>query len=300
VDATITVGENPEDVAIDPAGTFAYVTNFAELSWGTVSRINLATNTVDAIPMFDDQLAGVAIDPAGTFAYILGSHLGMVYKIRLSNGTAVVDFLEVGGYPDDVAINPAGTFAYVTDANRFLVSRINLSTYTLDAIIPIVGLPSDVAINPAGTFAYVTSYPGKGPGWVSKINLATNAVDATITVGENPEDVAINPAGTFAYVTNYGSDESSSTVSKVSISSAAPMLALQGSVSPKTLAAFANLTVPNGATISLRVAISSVKFCKVSGSTLIAVKSGACIVTVTVKPKIGKSKSKTVMIMVTK
>lgn len=60
------------------------------------------------------------------------------------------------------------------------------------------------------------------------------------------------------------------------------------------------LIVPKGATISLRVAPTSTKYCKVSGTILKGVKPGSCKVTVTVKPKTGKSASKTVALVVTK
>ncbi|MET1193979.1 YncE family protein, partial [Bacillus licheniformis] len=45
VPTTISVGDNPSEIAITPDGAFAYVTN--EFS-GTVSVINTATNTVAA------------------------------------------------------------------------------------------------------------------------------------------------------------------------------------------------------------------------------------------------------------
>ena len=131
---------------------------------------------------------------------------------------------------------------------------------------------------------------------MSRINLATNTVDITIKVGDSPNDVATNPTGTFAYVTN----SADGTVSRISLTPAAPVLSITRSVSAKTLAAYADLTVPQGATISLRVAPSSTRYCKVSGTTLKGVKVGSCKVTVTVKPKTGKSESKTVTLIVTK
>lgn len=121
-------------------------------------------------------------------------------------------------------------------------------------------------------------------------------MDATITVGGNPGGVAINTAGTFAYVTNNGSDK----VSRIRLTTATPVLTTTRSVSAKILAAYANLTVAQGATISLRVAPSSTRYCKVSGTTLKGVKVGSCKVTVNVKPKTGKSVSKTVTLIVTK
>ena len=172
------------------------------------------------------------------------------------------------------------------------MSRINVATNTVDATITVGDRPEGVAISPAGTFAYVAN---NAAGTVSRINLATNTVDATITVGVSPLGVAINPAGTFAYVTNKGSG----TVSKISLPSTVPVVTTTKSVAAKILAAYAKLTVSQGATISLRVASSSTKYCKVSGTILKGVKAGPCKVAVTVKPKTGKSVSKTVTLIVT-
>ncbi len=198
-------------VAIDPAGTFAYVTNPVSNedagAAGTISRINLATNTVGATITVGLSPKSVAINPAGTFAYVVNDEPGMVpaeagtvSRINLASN-AVDATIKVGFGSDGVAINPAGTFAYVANADSGTVSRINLATNVVDATIKVGKGAVGVAINPTGTFAYITITTGESPGMVSRINLATNAVDGTtIKVGQNPKAIAINPAGTFAYV----------------------------------------------------------------------------------------------------
>jgi len=59
----IPVGDRPYGVAVNPAGTRAYVTN---LDGRTVSVINTATNTVigNPIPVGDNPL-GIAFSPLG-------------------------------------------------------------------------------------------------------------------------------------------------------------------------------------------------------------------------------------------
>jgi YVTN family beta-propeller protein len=260
--ATIEVVYNPEDVAINPAGTFAYTAHsFFGTIPGALYKIDLATDTVVATIEIgkDSILRHLAIDPAGTFAYITHSlysansvYSDAVLKIDLATDT-VVATIEVGKgwWPDAVAINPAGTFAYITNLTRNAVF---------------------------------------------KIDLATDKVVATIVVGRYSwlEDVAINPAGTFAYITNSNENK----VHKIRLVSAVPVFTATMSVSAKTVAIYAKLTVPAGAAISLRVAPLSAQFCKVSGTTLKFLKAGACNVTVTVRPKIGKSNSKTVTLTV--
>ena len=191
--SSITVGKWPLGVTINPAGTFAYVTN---VSSNTVSKINLATDTVAATITVGTNPRGVTINPAGTFAYVANHGSNTVSKINLANDTvaATITGFEYG--PWGVAINPAGTFAFVTNQNRATVSKINMSTDTIVATITVGDGPTSVAINSAGTFAYVSSMTD---GNISKINLTTNAV-TTIAAGQQTYGVVINPAGTFAYV----------------------------------------------------------------------------------------------------
>ena len=58
VTATVTVGTSPIGVAINPAGTYAYVTNEGD---NTVSVINTSTNTVTATVTVGSHPTGIAI-----------------------------------------------------------------------------------------------------------------------------------------------------------------------------------------------------------------------------------------------
>ena len=212
------VNDSPLDVAINPAGTFAYVTNF----YGTVSKISLATNTVDATIQaavvadyrYRDRPYSLAINPAGTFAYVTihsnnGEQNGSVSKISLATDT-VVARVTVGVSPTRVAIDSEGTFAYVTNAGSSTVSKIDLATDTVVTTITVGVAPYGIAIDLAGTFAYVADSEA-----VSKIDLSTDTVVASITKPrpDNSYDLTINPSGTFAYLTN----QSNSTVSRINL-----------------------------------------------------------------------------------
>ena len=205
VATTITVGYDAFGVAINPAGTFAYVANSGSAS---VSKINLATDTVATTITVGTSPGGVAINPAGTFAYVT-QYGGTVSKINLATDT-VVATISVGSGSGSVAINPAGTLAYVVNENANTVSKINLATDTVVATISVGSGPRGVAINPAGTFAYVTN-PGSNT--VSKINLANDTVASTFAAGLNPWRLAINSAGTYAYVV----DNNGNTLSKINL-----------------------------------------------------------------------------------
>jgi YVTN family beta-propeller protein len=223
VATTIGVVDYPNSVAINPAGTFAYVTGGS----GVVSKIDLATDTVVATITGGDAI-GLAINPVGTFAYVANTWAGTVSKIDLATDSVVATIAVANPY--SVAINPAGTFAYVTnpDISSGGVSKINLATDTVVATITAGSQPTGLAIDSEGTFAYVAN---SNSGSVSKINLATDTVVATITVGSEPNFLAINPAGSFAYVVN-----SIGTVSKINLATDTVVTTISVGVSAKGIA----------------------------------------------------------------
>lgn len=183
-------GPFPYAVAVNPAGTFAYVANYGSSSISAY-RINAAT---------------------GALTPVVGSpfHAGLL--------------------PDSFAVSPAGTFAYVTNYNDGNVAayRINATTGALTSVSGspfAANAPTSVTVNPASTFAYVandfqysTTYYDCGSAGVSgvcssinvyKINAVTGALTALpgrpVSAGVQPSGVTVSSAGRFVYVANYGS-----------------------------------------------------------------------------------------------
>lgn len=79
-----------------------------------------------------------------------------------------------------------------------------------------------------------------------------------------------------------------------------PTMTSSTSASAKSIAISAKLTVKAGSTVSIKIWPSSVKKCKVKGSTVRGLSTGTCKLTVSVKPKKGRTVSKTVSIKVLK
>ena len=73
VSTTVGVGSRPSGVAVNPAGTRAYVTNYYGNS---VSVIDTATNLVTATVAVGSGPVGVAVNPAGTRAYVTNNNGG--------------------------------------------------------------------------------------------------------------------------------------------------------------------------------------------------------------------------------
>ena len=274
--STITVGSGPEGVAINPAGTYAYVANKGS---NTVSKINLTNDTVVATIPAGSGPCDVAINPAGTYAYVTNSGSNTVSKINLSDNS-IVATITVGAQPRYIAINPAGTYAYVTNSGSNTVSKINLSTDTVTATISVGLWPQVGGIDPAGTFAYVANYTSRT---VSKIDTTSDVVTATISVGAGPCDVAINPAGTFAYVVN----AASGTVSKITLTATGPQsisfVGIGKSVIPASLnqllgAKTIELTAVASSTLAVTFTSATATACTVTGSTVTMLATGDCTI----------------------
>lgn len=76
-------------------------------------------------------------------------------------------------------------------------------------------------------------------------------------------------------------------------------LRVSKTVSGRIVAGYASLSIPSGATVSMKVTSGSTKVCRVVGSSLKGLRSGGCRVTVSVRPRNGTAKSKTVTISIT-
>ena len=79
-----------------------------------------------------------------------------------------------------------------------------------------------------------------------------------------------------------------------------PKLTMKKSATAKSIAKFAKLTVASTSKVSLKVVSGYAKYCKVTGATLKGLKAGSCKVKVTVTPKKGRAKFKTVTLKVAK
>ena len=208
VTATIPVGSDPTEVAVDPALGTVYVTNFAD---DTVSVIDAATNTVTATIPVGSEPWGVAVDPALGAVYVANYADDTVSVIDVATNT-VTATVPVGSAPLGVAVDPALGAVYVANEYSATVSVISAATNTVTATVPVGSAhsqPLGVAVDSSAGAIYVTNFADDT---VSVIDAATNTVTATIPVGREPWGVAVNPALGVVYVAS----EEDDTVSVIS------------------------------------------------------------------------------------
>jgi YVTN family beta-propeller protein len=226
-------GVNPQSIAVNPTGKFAYVANNGcpDAFAGSVSMYTIDATTgalasigppVDSL---DEGARSVTVDPTGKFAYVAnwgeGDTAGSVSMYTIDATTGALTF--TGGIsgacpglcaPWSAVVDPSGKFAYVADEGGFSPTgvsmfTINATTGALTSIGTIVpaGRATAVAVDPTGKFAYVTNSDSNNVSMYT-INGTTGALTSigAIAAGTNPVFVAVDPTGKFAYVTNSGSN----------------------------------------------------------------------------------------------
>src|SRR5580704_6673009 len=165
----IAAGAGPDSVAVDPAGKFAYVTNFnsSDVSMYTINATTGALASIGSIAT-DPGPVSLAVDPAGEFAYVANwtgnQTVGSVsmYTINSTTGALTsIGTIPAGTSPLSVVVDPSGRFAYVanSDSNDVSMYTINATTGALTSIgtIATQQYPTSIAIHPSGKFAYVTN-----------------------------------------------------------------------------------------------------------------------------------------------
>ena len=255
---TITTGAvDPQSIAVDPAGKFAYVASEGCDFDGYVSMytINPTTGALASIgpplPSNDEFTDSVTVDPFGKFAYVASSgdvwdiDFGSVltYTINPTTGALTSTTGGINGTPEffnSVTLDPSGKFAYAADGGAFPAGSFggssSVSMYTINntsGALTSIGMiaagtgPDSLAVDPAGKFAYVTNF-GSNDVSMYTIDATTGGLtpSGTIATGLSPTSIVIHPSGKFAYVTNSGSNS----VSMYSIDSATGTLTLIGTI----------------------------------------------------------------------
>lgn len=262
--ATIDVGEAPDGVVFNPAGTRAYVANQLD---NTVSVINTATNTVIDTINVGNMPRGVAVHPFSNRLYVTNLLDDSVTVINTSTN-AVITTVAIDGFAERVAVSGGGTRVYVIGGGD--LSVISTATNTVTKTIPVNGAGYGLAVNPQGGSVFVATqidwvdkvnvvtnvvthvdtdagwltgivfnplgtrvyYASRDDGTLTVRNASTDAVIATINVGEDPRGVAMSPDGTRVYVVNKEDD----TVSQIRTSTNTVLKTISVGDSPNQVA----------------------------------------------------------------
>lgn len=236
--AALAVGQLPTSMAINAAGTRAYVGNQTS---GSVSVINTVSGAViGTIPIGTLSVLSVFLAPGDSLLFV-GTDAANLYVVRLSTSAIidsirvantnnmalrsstvllandvfygyvyqislatrqVLDTMNVGGRPQGMVVSQDGTTLYL--ANEIgQVQRWNLSTLQETGFIPLpTGGGFGLARSPANGLLYVsTSYIGSV---VHVIDPVAGQIVRTIVVGGTPRYIAFTADGSVGIVPNEG------------------------------------------------------------------------------------------------
>ncbi|MBK9337983.1 MAG: beta-propeller fold lactonase family protein [Lewinellaceae bacterium] len=190
-------------VAAQAKGEYAYIVNNALP--GTVSVIEIETNTViDTIPVGNGAF-GVSVSPDGSKVYVTCQGTSnSVYVIDVATNS-VIAIIPVGARPTGITTSPDGSIVYTANNVAQTVSVIDAQTNSLIIEIPIAGgTPNGIATSPDGNWIYVTTTASAGQSTVSVIDANTNTITTTILVGDDPRGIVVSPNGNRIYTANIG------------------------------------------------------------------------------------------------
>lgn len=197
-------GPRPETLPKAPTGT-AYVISSAA---GTVTPIDLATNTPGKPIDVSGWPVDIAVTPDGTTAYVAcgpgAATVQALTPIDLTTSTPGKP-INLASPPDAVAIAPDGKTAYVI--NGFpsrTITRVDLVTSTAGKPVTLYDPPEAIAMAPDGKTAYVATAGGTATGTqyqFAAFDLATGKLGRPVNLSSGqPQAIAMAPDGKTAYV----------------------------------------------------------------------------------------------------
>ncbi len=194
----VTVGQDPEGVAVTPDGSQVWVTDTGpetgSPSLGGISVISTASDTVTASLSLSADPRELAFSPSGATAYVTTASGLLVIKTATLQ---VVGTIEGLGDPEDVAVSPDGKTVYVTNTVQGLVDVINAATNTVTGTIKVGQLPWGLVISASGSTIYVADGDSDA---ISVISTASDTVTDTIPDSGGPVSVALTPDGSRLWV----------------------------------------------------------------------------------------------------
>ena len=190
---TITVGNSPFGVGVNPITNMIYVSNNAD---GTVTVIDGISNSVLGLPI------GVGINPQGI---TVNPMLNLIYVTdRVGNQVSVIDgatntviaTIAVGGFPFDACFNPSTNLVYVTN-NAIISNSISVLNYnSLTSLTAMITIgtggfePTGIGANPLTNIIYVANPASQNVGVIDGL---TQALITIIPISGVPFAVGILP-----------------------------------------------------------------------------------------------------------
>lgn len=196
--ATIQLPHDASAIALTPNAQRAYAPS-SLYDYAFLSAIKAKNMTARTISLDLAYPLDVKVSPDGQWVYVLSNNPAFIIVINQKT-LKVVDYIDTGGYSNQMAITANGEKAYVTNSEEAtyvseidLVNRKMISTIELQAEYPYF-----IAITPDQKYAYITHPPTDA---VSVISLTKNSLVETIACPGTPMGLAMNRNNEYVYIT---------------------------------------------------------------------------------------------------
>lgn len=195
-------GAGPYGISPLPDGSKMYVSN--ELN-GTVSVIDVATNTIDTSFFVGGRAIGMAVTPDGSRLMVPcrenpTANYTAVYSIP---GHTLIANIPGINEPYGIELSHDGTRAYIMNRSVDAVQVIDVASATVLTTVGVGDAPTGGAVSQDDQTLYVTN-SGDGTVSVVDVSSATPSLTATISVNATPWDASISPDGTYLHVASFG------------------------------------------------------------------------------------------------
>lgn len=241
-------GAAPSSVAVNVAGTMAYVAN---ASLDSLSRYEIGLDGRltwrQTIPTGDNP-AFVALHPSNNFVYVANKGTtctaGTIsaYAVGAGGELTAVNTGSLGAEPSAIAFHPNGQFLYATASQSLATAcppppNLGNSVRTFN-INPATGAitgsfrtgvsdgPVALYIHPAGNWLYIACYENDTVHVYETLSDGKLALRQSVLVGDYPVALAADPIARYLYVVNRDSND----ISGFTIQSDGSLASLGGNV----------------------------------------------------------------------
>jgi len=208
--SNIIAGNNPQWIALTPAGGFAYASNFGTLGVtgsGSISLYTVDLTTGELAPNSPSLITASIVNPLGLtvgafesspFLYVTdqGADDIVSYLINSTNGSLQTESsvpLGVGGLPGPVILDASGDFVYATDTALGLVYPFQQTATGLTLISPGSYISATAGTNASVGLTSVITSPADNE-YLFVANEASNSItEFQVTSG----------TGTLTLIANY-------------------------------------------------------------------------------------------------
>ncbi|MEA4924270.1 MAG: amine dehydrogenase large subunit [Syntrophomonadaceae bacterium] len=197
ITAAVQLPHDASSIALTPDAWRAYAPS-SRYDSAYLSVIRTLTKFVKTKSLDLAYPLDVKVSPDGKWVYVLSNNPAYIIVINRKT-LKVVDYIDTGGYSNQMAITANGKRAYVTNSEEAkYVSVVDLVKRKMIADIQLKAeYPYYITITPDQKNAYITHGPTNA---LSVINLAKNTLVKTIKCPGTPMGLAATPDNRYVYI----------------------------------------------------------------------------------------------------